>query len=217
MERCPPWTHAISQRSGSQEERPEGTAQGEGSCTGCLAPRVRQPSVRPLARHSRQGREEEWDEGLPQEDQGDKARKGKKKITNAIELGSKPSSQSAYAFLSFVISTFFSGLLHELLPYLMCLLYGCRLNGALRVGDPLVRLNLEGCLEEHSFLERVGRAYKANLERMLESSVSLGIVKRTIDLSVDPTHIIYWGEKAVKRWGSPFSTMMNKALPGLYP
>ncbi len=99
----------------------------------------------------------------------------------------------------------------------MCLLYGCRLNGALRVGDPLIRLNGERCHEEHRLLERVGRAYKANLKCLLGSSVKLGIVRRLIDLSVDPTHIIYWGERMVKRWGSPFSTMMNRALPGLYP
>jgi hypothetical protein len=116
-----------------------------------------------------------------------------------------------------VISSFFSNLLHELLPYLMCLLYGCRLNGALRVGDPLVRVNAERCLEEHRLLERAGRAYKANLSRLVKSSLRLGIVKRVVDLSIDPTHILYWGERAVKRWGSPFSTMMNRALPGLYP
>jgi hypothetical protein len=99
----------------------------------------------------------------------------------------------------------------------MCLLYGCRLNAALQIGDPLIKLNAEGCLEEHRLLERAGRAYKANLKRLLGSSLDLGIVKRVVDLSVDPTHILYWGEKAVKRWGSPFSTMMNRALPGLYP
>lgn len=99
----------------------------------------------------------------------------------------------------------------------MCLFYGCRLNAALQVGDPLIRLNAERCLEEHRLLERVGRAYRADLRRLLKSSVRLGIMKRVVDLSVDPTHILYWGEKAVKRWGSPFSTMMNRALPGLYP
>jgi len=99
----------------------------------------------------------------------------------------------------------------------MCLLYGCRLNGALQVGDPLVRLNAERCLEEHRLLERVGRAYKVSLKSLLKSSINLGILKRVVDLSVDPTHILYWGEKAVKRWGSPFSTLMNRALPGLYP
>jgi hypothetical protein len=57
-----------------------------------------------------------------------------------------------------VISSFFSNLLHELLPYLMCLLYGCRLNAALRMGDPLLRLNAERCLEEHRLLDRAGRA-----------------------------------------------------------
>lgn len=117
-----------------------------------------------------------------------------------------------------MISSFFSGLLKkELLPYLMCLLYGCRLNGALRVGDPLVRVNADRCLEEHRLLEQIGRAYKANLRRLVESCLRLGIVKRVVDLSVDPTHILYWGERVVKRWGSPFSTMMNRALPGLYP
>lgn len=99
----------------------------------------------------------------------------------------------------------------------MCLLYGCRLNAALQIGDPLIRLNAERCLEEHRLLERVGRGYRANLRRLVKSSVRLGIVKRVVDLSVDPTHVLYWGEKAVKRWGSPFSTMMNRALPGLYP
>jgi hypothetical protein len=116
-----------------------------------------------------------------------------------------------------VISSLFSNLLHELLPYLMCLLYGCRLNAALQVGDPLIKLNAERCFEEHRLLERAGRAYKANLKRLLESSVNLGMVKRVVDLSVDPVHIIYWGEKMVKRWGAPWSTMMNSAVPGLYP
>ena len=99
----------------------------------------------------------------------------------------------------------------------MCLLYGCSLNGALQVGDPLVKLNAERCLLEHRLLEKAGRAYKLNLKCLLESCLDLGTVKRVVDLSVDPTHILYWGEKAVKRWGSPFSTMMNRALPGLYP
>jgi hypothetical protein len=99
----------------------------------------------------------------------------------------------------------------------MCLLYGCRLNAALRMGDPLLRLNAERCLEEHRLLDRAGRAYRANVRRLLGLAVDIGIVKRLVDLSVDPTHVLYWGEKAVKRWGSPFSTMMNRALPGLYP
>jgi hypothetical protein len=116
-----------------------------------------------------------------------------------------------------VISSHFSNILHELLPYLMCLLCGCRLNAALQMGDPLLRLNITQCIEEHRLLERIGRAYKANLRCLVKSSVRLGIVKRVVDLSVDPTHVLYWGEKAVKRWGSPFSTMMNRALPGLYP
>ncbi len=85
------------------------------------------------------------------------------------------------------------------------------------MGDPLIRLNGERCHEEHRLLERVGRAYKANLKCLLGSSVKLGIIKRVVDLSVDPTHVIYWGERMVKRWGSPFSTMMNRAVPGLYP
>ena len=99
----------------------------------------------------------------------------------------------------------------------MCLLYGCRLNPALQVGDPLVRLNAERCLEEHRLLERAGRAYRAHLRRLLRSSMDLGLVRRVIDLSVDPTHLIYWGEKMVKRWGTPFSTTMSRSFPGLLP
>lgn len=99
----------------------------------------------------------------------------------------------------------------------MCLLYGCRLNGAMQVGDPLIKLNAEGCFEEHRLLEKVGRNYARTMAKLLRSAIGLGIVKRVVDLSVDPTHIIYWGERRVKRWGSPFSTMMNRAFPGLYP
>ena len=99
----------------------------------------------------------------------------------------------------------------------MCLLCGCRLNGALRNGDSLVRLNAEKCFEEHNQLEREGRRDKYTLKLILKRALDIGIVKRTIDLSVDPTFMIYWGKRMIKRWGTVFSTMYNRALPGLFP
>jgi hypothetical protein len=99
----------------------------------------------------------------------------------------------------------------------MCLLCGCRLNGALKNGDPLVRLNAEKCFEEHNQLESEGRRYKHTLVLILQSALDIGIIKRTVDLSVDPTFMIYWGKKMIKRWGTVFSTMYNRALPGLFP
>jgi len=99
----------------------------------------------------------------------------------------------------------------------MCLLCGCSLNGALNNGDPLMRLNAEKCFEEHNQLEREGRRYKHTLKLILKSAIHIGIIKRTIDLSVDPTFMIYWGKKMIKRWGTVFSTMYNRSLPGLFP
>ena len=116
-----------------------------------------------------------------------------------------------------MIGSLFSNLLRDLLPYLMCLLYGCRLNASLRAGDPLIRMNVEGCLEEHRLLESIGRGYWHVLKSLLASALELGMLKRTIDLSIDPTHLVYWGKKMVKRWGTPFSTTKNRSLPGLYP
>ncbi|MGI0090384.1 MAG: hypothetical protein ACREBS_01620 [Nitrososphaerales archaeon] len=117
----------------------------------------------------------------------------------------------------FAISSFFSGLLQNLLPYLLCLLYGCRLNAALHNGDALLRLNATWCFEEHNQLEREGRRYKHTLKLVLKRALDIGIIKRKIDLSVDPTFLIYWGKEMVKRWGTVFSTMYNRSLPGLFP
>jgi hypothetical protein len=50
----------------------------------------------------------------------------------------------------------------------------------------------------------------------LKSSVSLGSVKHVMDLFPDMTRVICWGERHEER-GSPFSTMMSRALRGLYP
>ncbi len=117
----------------------------------------------------------------------------------------------------FAISFFFNGLLQNLLPYLMCLLCGCRLNGALNNGDSLLRLNAEKCFEEHNQLEREGRRYKQTLKLILKIALDNGIIKPIIDLSADPTFMIYWGKRMIKRWGTVFSTMYNRALPGLFP
>jgi hypothetical protein len=100
---------------------------------------------------------------------------------------------------------------------MICLLNGCRLNGALHSGDPLLRLNAEGCHEEHKQLEREGRRYARDLEAILRMARKIGIIERVIDLSTDPTHLVYWGRKMIKRWGTVFSTMHNRAMPGLLP
>ncbi len=100
---------------------------------------------------------------------------------------------------------------------MMCLLSGCTLKGAIHNGDPLVRLNAEGCYEEHRQLASKGRRYAQNLKLVLRRAREIGIVRGVIDLSVDPTHLIYWGKRMVKRWGTVFSTMHNRALPGLFP
>jgi hypothetical protein len=100
---------------------------------------------------------------------------------------------------------------------MMCLLNGCRLKGAIHNGDPLVRLNAEGCYEEHRRLAGKGRRYAQNLKLVLRKAREIGIVGSVVDLSVDPTHLIYWGKRMIKRWGAVFSTMHNRALPGLFP
>jgi hypothetical protein len=130
---------------------------------------------------------------------------------------SKRSHESSYVLLTFEVSFFFNGLLQNLLPYLMCLLCGCSLNAALNNGDSLLRLNAEKCFEEHNQLEKEGRRCKHTLKLILKSALDIGIVKRTVDLSIDPTFLIYWGKKMIKRWGTIFSTMYNRALPGLFP
>lgn len=130
--------------------------------------------------------------------------KGKNKIVEADQKGSKRSHESSYVLLTFAISFFFNGLLQNLLlPYLMCLLYGCSLNAAARNnGGSLLRLNAEKCFEERNQLEKEGRRCKHTLRLILKSALDIGIVKRTVDLSIDPTFLIYWGKKMIKRWGN---------------
>ncbi len=99
----------------------------------------------------------------------------------------------------------------------MCLLCGCRLNGALNNGDSLLRLNAEKCFEEHNQSEREGRRYKQTLKLILKIALDNGIIKPIIDLSAYPTFMIYWGKRMIQRWGTVFSTMYNRALPGLFP
>lgn len=99
----------------------------------------------------------------------------------------------------------------------MCLLCGCSLNAALKSGDSLLRLNAEKCFEEHNQLEKEGRRYRHTLGLILKNALDIGIIKRAVDLSADPTFLIYWGKKMIERWGTVFSTMYNRALPGLFP
>lgn len=136
----------------------------------------------------------------------------------AVRQGSsKRSHESSYVLLTFAISSLFGGLLIHLMPYLMCLLCGSRLNGSLNHGDPLLRLNAERCVDTHRLLEREGRRYRHNLVMVVKGMLAAGLVQRTVDLSTDPTHLVYWGKKMVRRWGAVFSTMHNRAIPGLFP
>jgi len=52
---------------------------------------------------------------------------------------------------------------------------------------------------------------------MLSTARAINLVRGVIDLSVDGLHIPYDGKKRVRDWGTPFSTLMNRAYPGLYP
>ncbi len=118
----------------------------------------------------------------------------------------------------FVITVFFGGLLRSLLPYMKCLLYGYNsLHNFAMSGDRPFGVNTESCHRVHKLLERAGRAYSRNLVKMLSTARAINLVRGVIDLSVDGLHIPYDGKKRVRDWGTPFSTLMNRAYPGLYP
>jgi len=118
----------------------------------------------------------------------------------------------------FVITVFFGGLLRSLLPYMKCLLYGYNsLHNFAMSGDRPFGVNTESCHLVHKLLERAGRAYSRNLVKMLSTARAINLVRGVIDLSVDGLHIPYDGKKRVRDWGTPFSTLMNRAYPGLYP
>jgi hypothetical protein len=118
----------------------------------------------------------------------------------------------------FVTTAFFGGLSRSLLPYMKCLLYGYNsLHNFALSGDRPFGVNTESCHRVHRLLERAGRAYSSNLVKMLSTARAINLVGSVIDLSVDGLHIPYDGKKRVKDWGTPFSTLMNKAYPGLYP
>jgi hypothetical protein len=119
----------------------------------------------------------------------------------------------------FIITSFFGGFLARLLPYMKCLLYDYNsIHNFALSGDRVFSANTESCYYDiHKLLERAGRAYTQALVKILSSAVSIGLVKRVVDLSVDGLHMPYDGKKRVKDWGTPFSTLMNKAYPGLYP
>jgi hypothetical protein len=118
----------------------------------------------------------------------------------------------------FVITVFFGGLLRSLLPYMKCLLYGYNsLHNFALSGDRPFGVNTESCHRVHRLLERAGRAYASNLVKMLSTARAINLVRGVIDLSVDGLHIPYDGKKRVRDWGTPFSTLMSKAYPGLYP
>ena len=118
----------------------------------------------------------------------------------------------------FIITSLFSCVMLPLLPYMKCLLYGYNsLNNLCYSGDQSFSINTQSCYDVHKLLERAGRAYASRLVKILSTSRAIGLVRGVIDLSVDGLHMPYDGKKRVKDWGTPFSTMMNRAYPGLYP
>jgi hypothetical protein len=118
----------------------------------------------------------------------------------------------------FVITTLFCCILLLLLPYMKCLLYGYNsLNNLCASGDQSFSINTQSCYSIHKLLERAGRAYRMRLVKILSIARAANLVRSVIDLSVDGLHMPYDGKKRVEDWGTPFSTMMNKAYPGLFP
>jgi hypothetical protein len=119
----------------------------------------------------------------------------------------------------FVITSLFNCVMLPLLPYMKCLLlYGYNsLNNLCHSGDQSFSVNTQSCYDVHKLLERAGRAYASRLVKILSTSRAIGLVRGVIDLSVDGLHMPYDGKKRVEDWGTPFSTLMNKAYPGLYP
>jgi hypothetical protein len=118
----------------------------------------------------------------------------------------------------FIITSLFGSVMLPLLPYMKCLLYGYNsLNNLCHSGDQSFSVNTQSCYDVHKLLERAGRAYASRLVKILSISRAIGLVRSVIDLSVDGLHIPYEGKKRVTDWGTPFSTMMNRAYPGLYP
>lgn len=118
----------------------------------------------------------------------------------------------------FIVTSLFNCIMLPLLPYMKCLLYGYNsLNNLCASGDQSFSINTQSCYRVHKFLEKAGRAYGSRLVKILSISRAIGLVRGMIDLSVDGLHMPYDGKKRVKDWGTPFSTLMNKAYPGLYP
>jgi len=118
----------------------------------------------------------------------------------------------------FIITTLFQSIMLPLIPYMKCLLYGYNsLNNLCASGDQSFSINTQSCYDIHKLLERAGRAYRTRLVKILSIARVVNLVRSVIDLSVDGLHMPYDGKKRVKDWGTPFSTLMNKAYPGLYP
>jgi hypothetical protein len=144
---------------------------------------------------------------------------GKKQIEEAEHSsGSKHTCSALIPLIFFITRSFFEDILLDLLPYMKCLVCGYNsLNNFAASGDKSFGVNTQSSYDVHKLLERAGRTYSTTLVKVLSKAVSLKLVKDSIDLSVDGLHIPYDGKKRVKDWGTPFSTMMNRAYPGLYP
>lgn len=100
--------------------------------------------------------------------------------------------------------------------YLLCLLFGySSTNNASLCQDPFFKLHHRKCIEIHHMMEKmlVGR----RLRQLVSAALDRGIISPKIDLSADMIHSPYWGRKFRDFFGKHWSTMMNRAFPGLTP
>lgn len=105
----------------------------------------------------------------------------------------------------------------RLLQYINARLFGFRSsNGAALAADPMLGFNTKTDMEAHRELEVLGKDYTERLGQVLRRAAELGLVG-DVEASADFVHIPHWGQSKVGEWGKPWSTMMNRAFPGLYP
>lgn len=105
-----------------------------------------------------------------------------------------------------------------LLPYLLCLLFGYpSTNNASLSSDPFFKLYHRNCLKIHRLLDGAGRRTTERMKQMLAFATSNGMIGDSVALSIDRIHSPYWGKKCVRKFGKPFSTMMNRPFAGIYP
>ena len=82
--------------------------------------------------------------------------------------------------------------------------------------DPMLGFNTRTDSGIHKELGVLGECYPEKLRSVLRRGSELGLIGE-IEASVDYVHVPHWGRSKAGEWGTPYSTMMNKPFPGLYP